>query len=211
MSTSPERSPNVDFSRAAPTLVARFADLPAANVSDVMQRMGAVDPRIRPIWDGAAVVGTAFTVWTRAGDNASVHEALEHARPGDVVVVNAGGDESRAIIGELMGGLAKSRGVKGFVIDGAVRDAGGLAEYQVPVFARSVTPAGAYKDGPGVLAGPVAIGGVVVFPGDIIVADADGVVVVPRRDGADIADRAEAKRDSENARRDAIEEALRAQ
>ena len=107
-----------------------------------------------------------------------------------------------------MGGRARARGIAGFVIDGAVRDAQGLAEYGMPVFARAVTPAGPYKNGPGVLGDPIALGGVVVRPGDIIVGDADGVVVVPLHRAGEIADGAEAKRAREDASRTVIEAAL---
>jgi regulator of RNase E activity RraA len=210
MTTHTSTEPDVDFPRADPGLLARFASLPAANIGDAMLRMGCADSRIQAVWPGAKVVGSAFTVWTREGDNHYIHEALKLARAGDVIVVNGSGDESRALIGELVGGKAKAQGIAGFVIDGAIRDADGLAEYQMPVFARAVTPAGPYKNGPGILAEPVALGGVVVCPGDIIVGDADGVVVVPLRHAAAVADRAEAKRDSEDASRAAIEESLRA-
>lgn len=208
MTTPASPESDVDFPRADPALLARFAALPAANIGDAMLRMGCADSRIQAVWPGATVVGSAFTVWTRAGDNYYVHEAMKLARPGDVIVVNGGGDESRALIGELMGGRAKATGIAGFVIDGAIRDANGLAEYQMPVFARAVTPAGPYKNGPGILAEPVALGGVVVCPGDIIVGDADGVVVVPLRRAAAVAEQAEAKRDSEDASRATIEESL---
>lgn len=194
--------------RADAALLERFATLPAANIGDAMDRLGALDSRIQAVWPGATVVGTAFTVWTRSGDNKLIHEALEQARPGDVITVNGGGDESRALIGELIGGRARARGIAGFVIDGAVRDAQGLAEYGMPVFARAVTPAGPYKNGPGLLGEPVAVGGVVVRPGDIVVGDADGVVVVPLHRAPEVADGAEAKRASEDASRTAIEAAL---
>ena len=157
------------------------------------------------MWDGAHLVGAAYTVWTRPGDNAGIHEALRHAQPGDILVINGGGDESRALIGELIGGRAKSRGVVGFVIDGAVRDAPGLAEYDMPVYARALTPAGPYKDGPYVVAAPTAVGGVVVNPGDVVVGDADGVVVVPLALADLVADLAQAKHDDELRKRHLID------
>ena len=123
-------------------------------------------------------------------------------------MVNGGGDQSRALIGDLIGLRAKKLGIAGFVIDGAVRDAEALAACGLPVFARSVTPAGPYKFGPGRLQIPVAIAGVVVAPGDIIVADADGVVVVSEQDAVQVladAERVEAK---ETAKRLSIEETV---
>ena len=159
-------------------LVARYASVPAANVGDAQDRFG-IAVGLRPVWAGARLAGRARTVWTRSGDNLYLHQALDVAEPGDVIVVNGHGDLSRALMGDLIGVRAQRLGVAGFVIDGAVRDAEALGELGLPVFACGVTPAGPYKNGPGRLDVPVAIGGVVVHPGDIIVADADGVVVVP--------------------------------
>jgi RraA family protein len=184
--------------------LARLAALPAANIGDAMDRLGVIDSRIRPIWPGARLAGRAFTVWTRSGDNALVHQALEVVSPGDVIVINGGGDESRALIGELIGQRAKNAGVAGFVIDGAARDADGLSELGMPVFARAVTPAGPYKNGPGHLGRTIAVGGVAIAPGDFIFGDADGVVVVPAADGERIATAAEAVFALEEGKRAAI-------
>ena len=134
-------------------------------------------------------------------DNLHLHSAIDLAAPGDVIVVNGGGDTSRALIGELMGTRAKVRGLGGFVIDGAVRDAADLGEMGMPVFARAVTPAGPYKNGPGRLLVPVALGGVCVSPGDIVLGDGDGVAVVPLAQAADVADRAEEIHRTETAKR----------
>ncbi|MEV4578297.1 RraA family protein [Nonomuraea jabiensis] len=184
--------------------LARLAALPTANIGDAMDRLGVLDSRIRPIWPGARVAGRAFTIWTRSGDNALIHQALDVVEPGDVIVVNGGGDESRALIGELIGQRAKNKGVAGFVIDGAVRDADGLGEMGMPVFARAVTPAGPYKNGPGHLGRTVAVGGVAVAPGDLILGDADGVVVVPLADAERVAQAAEAVFVTEEGKRAAI-------
>ncbi|MGH3640778.1 MAG: methyltransferase, partial [Mycobacterium sp.] len=162
-------------------IIERFASVPAANVADAQERFG-VASGLGPMWPGARLAGPALTVWTRPGDNLYVHHALDIAKPGDIIVINGHGDPTRAIIGDLIGIRAKALGIGGFVIDGAVRDADALADCEMPVFARAVTPAGPYKHGPGRLQQPVAIAGVVVGPGDIIVADADGVVVVQRAD-----------------------------
>jgi len=167
------------------TIIERFARVPAANVADAQERFG-VASGLTPIWPGARLAGPALTIWTRPGDNLYVHHALDIAKPGDIIVINGHGDVSRALIGDLIGIRAKALGVGGFVIDGAVRDADALAECGMPVFARAVTPAGPYKFGPGRLQQPVAIAGVVVVPGDIVVADADGVVVVQRADAEQV-------------------------
>ena len=185
----------------APEVATRWAKLPTANVGDAMQRLGALSSRIKPVWPGATVVGTAYTVWTRAGDNKVLHEALGLAAPGDVLVVNGEGDETRALLGELMGERAKVNGLAGFVVDGAVRDAEILGEIGMPVFARAVTPAGPFKNGPGRLGVTVAVGGVAVSPGDVVLGDSDGVVIVPRADAETVLAAAEAKFADETARR----------
>lgn len=181
-------------------LVERFSAIPAANIGDAQERIG-VASGLLPVWAGAKLAGPAYTVWTRPGDNLYIHQALDNARPGDVIVINGGGDISRALIGDLIGIRAKNLGIAGFVIDGAVRDADALADCGLPVFARAVTPAGPYKFGPGRLQLPVAVAGVVVSPGDIIVADADGVVVVRREDAASIITEAEKIEANEAAKR----------
>lgn len=191
-----------------PELRGRLWTIPTANIGDAMERLGVMDAAIQPVWPGARCVGTAHTVWTRAGDNKYIHEALTTVQPGDIIVVSGQADETRALIGELIGGKAKIRGVEGFVIDGAVRDAPGLEEYQMPVFARAVTAAGPYKNGPGAVGATIAAGGVPVNPGDIIVGDADGVVVIPRQHAEAVVAAAEAKRDAEQVTRDRIDSEL---
>lgn len=187
----------------AAELAKAFAALPTANIGDAQDRLG-VATAIQAAWAGARVSGPAFTVWTRPGDNLFVHKALEEAKPGDVIVINGGSDRSRALLGDLIGERAKQLGIAGFVIDGAVRDAEGLAEIGMPVFAIAVSPAGPYKHGPGRLQVPVAIGGVVVCPGDIVVGDADGLVVVPQGDAEATLSLTREIEASEAARRTAI-------
>lgn len=170
----------------------RLSALPTPNIGDAMERLGVLDASIKQVWPGARLAGPAFTVWTRAGDNAYLHRALAEAAPGDVIVVNGQGDESRALMGDLIGARARNAGIAGFVIDGAVRDAAGLERLGMPVFARSISPAGPYKNGPGILAGPIAVGGVAVLPGDIVVGDEDGTVVIPRARAEEILLAAEA-------------------
>lgn len=165
-------------------LATQLGMLPTANIGDAQERFGTATG-IHAVWPGATVSGRAFTVLTRAGDNLLVHEAMRQASPGDVIVINGGGDLTRALLGDLIGIRAKALGIAGFVVDGAVRDAEGLATIPLPVFARGVTPAGPYKSGPGRLQLPVAIGGVVVAPGDFVVGDGDGVVVVPSASAAE--------------------------
>jgi regulator of RNase E activity RraA len=197
-------TPDAEFPRPDRAVVAKLAALPVANIGDAMDRLGLLDSRIQAVWPGARLAGAALTVWTRAGDNAALHEALAIARPGDVIVVNGQGDESRALLGELIGAKALARGVAGFVLDGAARDAATLGEIRMPVFARACTPAGPYKFGPGRVGVPIAVGGVAIHPGDVVVADGDGVAVVARADAQRIADAARAVYDDEAGRRAAI-------
>ncbi|GER23898.1 methyltransferase [Zafaria cholistanensis] len=192
MSTAADTAAAIGFERPAPELVARLAALPAANIGDAMDRLGVADSAIQAIWPGAKLAGPAFTVWVAAGDNRGIHESLAVAQPGDVVVVAGGGDTSRALLGELIGERAISAGLAGFALDGAARDAEVLGEIGLPVFARATTPAGPYKNGPSRIAVPIAFGGVPVLPGDIIIGDSDGVVVVPRDQAERIAEAAEA-------------------
>jgi RraA family protein len=157
----------------------KYRALPVANISDVMSRMTAGGAELRPYYTGARMVGSAITVKTRPGDNLVVHKALDIAGPGDVVVVDAGGDLSNAIIGELMVAHATQRGLAGIVIYGAIRDSDELKAGALPVFAAGVTHRGPYKDGPGEVNVPIAINGMVIMPGDLVCGDADGLLAVP--------------------------------
>ncbi len=185
---------------AADQLLLRAAVLPTANIADAQERFGV--PRgITPVWAGARLAGRARTVRTRAGDNLFIHRALAVAQPGDVLVVDGEGDTSRALIGDLIARRALQAGVAGFVVDGAVRDVEELAALRLPVYARAITPAGPYKHGPGRLDVPVSIGGVVVAPGDLLVGDGDGVVVVPADQAEAVLTGAEAVLERETGKR----------
>ncbi len=166
-------------SRVAPSIVDAFRALPVANVSDCMSRMTAGGPRLRPFYSGGTMAGSAFTVKTRPGDNLMVHKALDIALPGDIVVVDAGGDLTNAIIGELMQAHARTRKLGGVVINGAIRDVAALRESDFPVFAAGVTHRGPYKDGPGEIGVAIAIDGMVIEPGDLMLGDEDGILCVP--------------------------------
>lgn len=175
----------------------RLRDLTVSQVSDVMNRFGVLDSAVRPIWRGASFVGRAVTVLTAAGDNKVIHDAIPTLQDGDVLIINGQGYTNRALIGELMAERGQRRGCVGYVIDGAVRDVEEIAALRFPVYARAVTPAGPYRNGPGQIGVPVAIGGVVVFPGDWVVGDSDGVAVIPQNDLEGVLSRAEEKRDQE--------------
>ncbi|HEX6356403.1 RraA family protein [Actinophytocola sp.] len=157
----------------------QFREHSVANLGDALDRLNIVDGGIAPVWAGARAVGTALPVLTVAGDNKAVIAALDHIRPGDILVINAFGYDGRAIVGDNLAQRFALFGAAGAVIDGYVRDAAIIESLGVPIFARGRTPAGPFKNGPGTIGEPVAIGGVVVNPGDIVAADDDGVIVIP--------------------------------
>ncbi len=176
-----------------PDLVRAFLDLPVANVGDCMARMTAAGPRLRPMHAGGRMAGPALTVKSRPGDNLMVHKAIGLAVPGDVLVVDAGGDLTNAIIGEIMLLMAAKAGVAGFVINGAIRDADAIRAGSLPVFAAGVTHRGPYKDGPGEINVPVAIDGMVIAPGDLMIGDGDGVLCIPYEKAAAVLEAGKAK------------------
>lgn len=186
------------WGRVGPEVVAAAESLPVANVSDSMNRLSGAGG-LRRFHASGAMAGPAFTVRTRPGDNLMLHMALEMAQPGDVVVVDAGGGVENALIGELMVTHAKVRGLAGIVIDGAIRDRDEIAAINLPVFARGVCHRGPYKDGPGEIGFAIAVDGMVVAPGDLVMGDGDGVLAVPRATAAEVLSRAGAKQAAEQA------------
>jgi len=190
--------------RVSADLVAKAKHFQASILADVGGRRGALGGRIQPLSKSMKVAGPAFTVEVRPGDNLMIHAALALARPGDVIVVDGKGDLSCALTGALMAAHAKQAGIAGFVIDGAVRDTEECARGDFPIFAAGANPNGPWKNAPGRINWPVSLAGTSVNPGDLIVGDADGVVVVPREMAAAIVGAAQAKVDAEDQRMKAI-------
>ncbi|MFF0909568.1 methyltransferase [Microbacterium enclense] len=182
----------------AADVVTGLAALPVANIGDSMDRLNVVDAGIHAVWRGAAVAGPAFTVEVAGGDNAGIHAAISQVPAGAVLVVNGHGVTDRALIGELIAERLRKVGCVGFVVDGAVRDVGDLEEMGFPVFARSSSPAGPYKNGPFRVGVPIALGGVVVTPGDVVVGDGDGLAVVPAAEAEEVLERARRKNADES-------------
>lgn len=185
-------------------LVEGFAVLPVANVSDSMARMTAGGPSLRPMHASGGMAGVALTVKSRPGDNLMLHKAIDMAVPGDVIVVDAGGDLTNSLMGELMLAHAVRKGVAGVVINGAIRDRDAFRTVNLPTYAAGVTHRGPYKDGPGEINVPVSIDGMVIEPGDIVLGDSDGVLSVPLLDAADVLKRAQAKQAAEQRQMQAI-------
>ena len=173
--------------RPDPKILAEFAGFAVAHISDVMNRLHATSG-LRPMHRQGKLCGVALTVRVPPGDNLMAHWAIDIAVPGDVLMVDAGGDITNAIAGEMMTTHAAERGIAGFVIDGAIRDLGTIAAADFPVYARAVTHRGPYKNGPGEVNVPASVGGLVVMPGDIVVGDEDGVVVVSPADAPLVAE-----------------------
>ena len=171
-------------SRPDAALVEALGRMVTPHLSDSMERLYGGGAGLRPMHRSGRLAGPAFTVRTAPGDNLLVHKALDMARAGDVVVVDAGGLTGNAIIGELMATHAKQRGIAGLVIWGAIRDSAEIGAVDFPVYAAGITHRGPYRNGPGEINVPVVIGAMPVRPGDIIVGDADGLVAVPQDDAA---------------------------
>jgi regulator of RNase E activity RraA len=174
-----------EFDRVPEDIVAQAAQYQAAILADVAGRRGTLDG-IAPLAPGMKLAGPAFTVEVRAGDNLMIHAAMALAKPGDILVIDGKGDTSCALMGALMMNGCKVLGLGGVVIAGAVRDTEELRELGFPVFARAANPNGPTKFIPGRINWPISAGGVAVNPGDLVVGDADGVVVVEREKAASL-------------------------
>ena len=193
--------------QADPKLLAKLLQIPVSALSDTMHRnIGSTGlrPYHRPI--GRTMAGTAVTARSRGGDNLTYLRALDFCRPGDVLVVDAGGDLSNAVVGGILTFYAATIGLAGVVIDGAIRDVAQIREREFPVYARGVTHRGPYKDGPGEINVTVSIGGMPVNPGDVVVGDQDGLLAIPQDGIEELIDEAHAILASEAETMRAMEE-----
>lgn len=186
-----------DMERVDPSYIEAFRALPVANVSDSMSRLVAGGDRLRPMHGGGVLCGPALTVKTCPGDNLMLHKAIDIAEPGDVIVVDAGGDTTNALMGELMLAHAVKRGVAGFVLNGAIRDAEAIRAQDLPLYAIGVTHRGPYRTGPGEIGFQISIAGMVINPGDLVLGDFDGVVCIPRADADTVLKATRAKHEAE--------------
>jgi 4-hydroxy-4-methyl-2-oxoglutarate aldolase len=175
------------WQRPDAALLAAFDGASSAQVADAMSRLGAMDAGIRPVWNSPRMIGAALTAWCHTGDNLMVHKALSLAQPGDILVVNTQGNVANAPFGELLATSALKIGVRGVIVDGVVRDSEAFVALHLPVYARGLCANGCNKDGPGEVGSTIACGGVPVRAGDVILADRDGVTVVPLADAAQAA------------------------
>jgi 4-hydroxy-4-methyl-2-oxoglutarate aldolase len=169
-----------NYDKPSADVVAQFKGVETGPVGDALGRSAAMDAAIKPIVAGLNVLGTAVTVSTRPCDNLACYKALDVAGPGDVLVIAVQGYPTHSVWGDLTSEIAKTKGLAGMVTDGMVRDVMGLTEVGLPVFARGLTPNSPQKDGPAEINVPVVCGGILVNPGDIVVGDTDGIVVIPK-------------------------------
>lgn len=181
-------------------IVERFRGLPSSNINDEMNRLFCMHDYMHLLNPNTAgqLLGTAITVKAPIGDNLFFHEALDLAQPGDIIVVDGASGCNRSLAGEIMMRFAQEKGIAGFVVDGCLRDWDGVETLTMPVYAKGVTPQGPFKFGPGEVNTPIACGGQVVFPGDILVGDKDGIVVIRRQDAEAVAEVAINKKASED-------------
>jgi regulator of RNase E activity RraA len=195
--TEPAQAIRLDIPRPAPAIVKGFQGFATTAISDIIDLSSVMRFSIQPLWpDMPRIAGPAFTVRTPRHDNLMLHAAIYRAEPGDVIVVEAG-DESMAVAGGNVCAVARKRGVAGFIVDGVIRDIGESRANGFPLFARGRSPIPAAKEGPGEINHPIRCGGVVVHPGDIVVADDEGIVVVPLARAAEVLKKAQAKAEAD--------------
>ncbi|MFZ7120124.1 MAG: RraA family protein [Eubacteriaceae bacterium] len=168
------------INRPSKDVLNQFKKYPTPNIADNINRFFCMSSKIKKMNEkNIKLVGPAFTVKARVTDNLLIHKALDIAEPGDILVIDAEGDINHAMLGEIMVSEAIQRELGGIIVDGAIRDFGEIKKMDFPVFARGANPRGPYKDGPGEINTVISCGGVVIKPGDILVGDEDGIVIVP--------------------------------
>lgn len=175
----------LNIERPDQKLIEEFRGLPSSNIGDCVKKMNCMFGGIQA-YNKKTVLGPAFTVKVPSGDNLAAQAALDYAKPGDIIVIDGAGYTDRALVGGMMIAYAEMRGLGGFVVNGAIRDLDDVQNCSIPVFAKAVTPLGPYREGPGEINVPVVCGGQVVMPGDILVGDADGLVVIPKADAKEL-------------------------
>lgn len=178
MNPGPGFRVRLNFKRPPKEIIDQYRQFETPDISDMLNRMYAINTGIRNMVNHDTICGPVCTAKVFPGDNLMVHKVLDVAKPGDVVVIDAGGSKSNAVLGDLISRKAKHRGIAAFVIDGLIRDVSDVRDVGIPVFARGETPIGPLHRGLGEINHPISCGGIVINPGDIIVGDRSGLVVV---------------------------------
>ncbi len=190
-----------NIKRADKNAIATFEKLGASTTHEALGRYQLMKPYMRPVWAGASIAGPAVTILAQPGDNWMLHVAIEQCQPGDIVVLGCTTDNTDGMIGDLIATSLKARGVKGVILDAGCRDVAVLKEMGFPIWARAISSKGTVKATLGSVNIPVVCAGVYVEPGDAVVADDDGVVVVPKRYAVETAAKAQKRFDDEEAKR----------
>jgi len=190
-----------NIARADGALVKRLGALGTSTVHEAYGRDGLMKPYMRPVWAGGEAAGTAITVLAQPGDNWMIHVAVEQCKPGDILVVGCSADNTDGMFGDLLATSLMARGVVGLIIDAGVRDVKSLREMGFPVWSRAISAKGTVKAALGAVNIPVVCAGVNVIPGDAVIADDDGVVVVRNKDAADVATKGEKRHADEEGKR----------
>ncbi|MBP1930946.1 RraA family protein [Ammoniphilus resinae] len=185
-------------------IISQFKKIPTTCISDAMQGLNNLHPAIKPLKEQYTISGRALTVKMPVGDNTAVLQAIRDAKHGDILVIDAKGDTYRAIAGDFVVGMAQTLGIGGIVVDGVIRDIAGIKELNFPVFSRGTTVSASAKAGAGEINVPISCGGTAINPGDIIVGDVDGVVVIPQALEQDILESALDKMEKDQQRSDEI-------
>lgn len=185
------------YPRPSSELLEAYKSMQAATLHEVMGKRGAMLHNIRPVWPGSFVVGSALTVKSRPGDNLMLHKAVSIAKPGDILVVDVDGFQEAGIWGEIITTAAKMKGMVGIVTNGTVRDSMPIKDLDFPMFTNGLSMKGTTKMTPGLINNPITIFGVTVNPGDIVLGDNDGVVVVPLAEAEKVLELAREKEASE--------------
>jgi len=194
-----------DINRGDRQLFELMKEFGTPALSDGLNKFNTLDPEIKPINNGLKIAGPAFTVKLRPADNLMLHKAIDLAQEGDIIIVDTCGTKNYSIMGDLMASAAFKKRIGGFVIDGAIRDIEELRKSEFSIFTKYVTPAVGDKEGPGEINFPISCGGVVVMPGDYVVGDDNGVVVISPEHVEEIIDETKRKLAYEEKRREDIE------